>query len=83
MVRRGLDGLPDAETGHECLEDEESGHVREACHREDEQGVEGEEMRDQPCETRASEGSCRTADADNGADAGGWKHVGWRGEEVG
>ena len=83
MVRRGLDGLPDAETGHECLEDEESGHVCEARHREDEQGVEGEEMRDQPCETRAPEGSCRTADADNGADAGGWKHVGWRGEEVG
>src|ERR1700689_94695 len=39
-------------------------------------------MRDQPCETCSSKCSRRAADAHNGADAGGWKHVGWRGEEI-
>ncbi len=40
-------------------------------------------MGDKPCETCSAGGSGGATDADDGADAGGWEHVGWCGEEVG
>ena len=50
---------------------------------EDEQGMEGEVVRDDPGEDCSAGGSGCSADADDGADGGGGEHVGGGGEEVG
>ena len=75
--------MPSSKAWDQKLKDQKSDDVSNACHREDEQRMEGEEMRDQPGKAGSSKGSCGASNANDSADTGRGEHIRWCGEDVG
>ena len=79
----GSCGARGSQARDEELKDEERGDVCERGEHKDGQGMEREEVRDDPGEDGSASCSGCSADADYGRDAGGREHVGWGGEDIG